>query len=281
MGAGAAYLLNSSTDTKGREETPSNSTVVAEERCKEFLNAEVDWQGQHLAESTSTYFDGVKDYKLLLTKEEIQIGVQRVADELTEKFQNDRFVICGILKGAYVFVTDLCRCLHRPYSVYFVEASSYSGQTQSENVELLSRIVPHKFKGRKVVLVDELLDNGHTMHTMLHHLMVELNVPREDIVTCCLFSKKRTDRPAEYDADITGLPQLPNLWLVGYGLDDEGTKRGWTELFAKPKADVVPKDPDDDIFLPGEQGKHAYTKMRNALSAKVNGAAAVSLGCGK
>jgi hypoxanthine phosphoribosyltransferase len=90
-----------------------------------------------------------------------------------------------------VFVKDLSQTLNRPNSIYFVEASSYTGQKQSEGVELLSRIVPSKFKGRKIVLVDELLDNGHTMHTMVEHLMKTLEIKRSDIITCVLMSKVR------------------------------------------------------------------------------------------
>merc|ERR1711974_596874 len=59
----------------------------------------------------------------------------------------------------------------------------------------------------------------------------------KDILTVCLFSKKR-GRPYP-EADITGIPNLPDLWLVGYGLDDRGTKRGWPDLFAIPKVKIV------------------------------------------
>merc|ERR1719409_1509276 len=58
-----------------------------------------------------------------------------------------------------------------------------------------------------------------------------------DILTACLFSKQRPRVCPE--ADITGIPNLPDLWLVGYGLDDRGTKRGWTDLFAVPKVKIV------------------------------------------
>jgi hypoxanthine phosphoribosyltransferase len=185
--------------------------------------------------------------------------------------QGEKIVICGILKGAFVFITDLCRQLKRPYSCYFVEASSYNGQEQSDQVELLSRIVPSKFTGRKIVLVDELLDNGHTMHTMLNYLMRELKVPREDIATCCLFSKQQDDRPKHFDADITGLPNLPNLWLVGYGLDDDGTKRGWTELFAKPKIPGVPKVDEDAIFEDSAAGRSKLAEVRARMLKTVHG----------
>lgn len=115
-------------------------------------------------------------------------------------------------------------------------------------------------------MVDELLDNGHTMHAMLKHLMGTLGLARSDIATVCLFSKEQEDRPAHFEADITGLPGLPQLWLVGYGLDDCGTKRGWTELFAKPKAPGVPKVAADAIF----ESREAWVAMRHHLEHIVN-----------
>lgn len=116
-----------------------------------------------------------------------------------------------------------------------------------------------------MILIDELLDKGHTMHTMAQHLMTTLKIPRTQITTCCLFSKTVPDRPKEYDADLCGLVNLPGVWLVGYGLDDLGTKRGWTELLAMPKAPGIPPTPDDVIFEPGEAGKALVKELRTDL----------------
>jgi hypoxanthine-guanine phosphoribosyltransferase len=134
----------------------------------------------------------------------------------------------------------------RPYSVYFVEASSYGDErSQKGGVSISSDIPTSKFhdsiskRPHKIVLIDELLDNGKTMEEMKQHLLKRLSATHtdNDILTTCLFSKKR-DRTYP-EADVTGIPDLPDLWLVGYGLDDRGTKRGWTELFAIPKVKIV------------------------------------------
>lgn len=142
-------------------------------------------------------------------------------------------------------------------------------QHQSGEVELLSRIVPKKFEGRKIILLDELLDNGHTMHTMCEHLMKELKIPRSEIRTCVLFSKIRPDRPKEYDADIVGIASVPNVWLVGYGLDDNGTKRGWTELFAKPKAPGLDKVPEDTMFDDTDEGRKVLFDCREKMLGEI------------
>merc|ERR1719353_1305328 len=67
-----------------------------------------------------------------------------------------------------------------------------------------------------------------------------------DVLTCCLFSKQRERQWPE--ADITGVPNLPDLWLVGYGLDDRGTKRGWSELFAVPKVKIVRSIEQEEVL---------------------------------
>jgi len=78
--------------------------------------------------------------------------------------------------------------------------------------------------------VDELLDKGKTMHTMKEHLMKELNISHRDVTKCVLFSKAHPERQPEWEADIIGLADMPDVWLVGYGLDDDSTKRGWPHL---------------------------------------------------
>merc|ERR1719281_1266896 len=66
-----------------------------------------------------------------------------------------------------------------------------------------------------------------------------------DILTVCLFSKDRKRECPE--ADVTGIPNLPDLWLIGYGLDDRGTKRGWSELFAVPKVKIVGSIDEEEV----------------------------------
>lgn len=213
-------------------------------RAREFLAPLRDRNHQPPA-AGSKYFQDHKNYRLILTKEEIEAGVRIVAHRLETWCRGERIVLVGILKGAFMFLSDLCRALSRPYSVYFVEASSYKEGRVQGDMSVSSDVSSSKFvdgttnRPHKVVLIDELLDNGKTMQDMKLHFLDRLKASHteNDILTCCLFSKQR---PREWpEADITGIPNLPDLWLVGYGLDDRGTKRGWTELFAVPKVKIV------------------------------------------
>jgi len=194
----------------------------------------------------SKYFQDQKNYRIVLAREEIQAGVRIVARRIENWCKGERIVLVGILKGAFVFLADLCRWMVRPYSVYFVEASSYKNDRVSKDgVEIVAGIPSSKFcdqlegSAHKIVLLDELLDSGHTMQEMKQHFLSALSTTHteNDVLTACLFSKKR--QQGQLQCDIVGIPDLPDLWLVGYGLDDRGTKRGWTELFAMPKVKIV------------------------------------------
>lgn len=232
-------------EEKGKEQHAVLEATAA--RAKAFL-APLRDRNMQPPPAGSKYFQDQKAYRLILTSEEIQAGVRIVAHRLETWCKGERIVLVGILKGAFMFMSDLCRVMTRPYSVYFIEASSYKeGRDQgamSISGEAADK-VNTKFvdattrRPHKIVLVDELLDNGKTMHDVKAYFldMLKGTHTENDVLTACLFDK---DRPREYPGcDIVGIPKLPDLWVVGYGLDDRGTKRGWTELFAVPKVKIV------------------------------------------
>ena len=204
------------------------------------------------------------DLRLVLTEEEINCCVKKCADLINKKFNGKNVIVVCILKGAVYFFTDLTRKLTIPHSCYFIEATSYhNNQTQSTNLSILSSINPDKFVDKHVVLLDELFDNGHTMFEIKKAIHEKANVPLEMIYTCVAFIKgKTTNYPPP---DLFGIA-VPDVWLVGYGLDDCQEKRNWTNLYACPKSSGIPENTDDIIFKSNDQ----YTKMRSSLCEFVN-----------
>merc|ERR1712187_981467 len=94
----------------------------------------------------SKYFQDATRYRLVLTREEIDAGVKIVAHRIETWAKGERIMLVGILKGAFMFMSDLCRALVRPYSVYFVEASSYKdGREQAAGVHISAEIPSAKF----------------------------------------------------------------------------------------------------------------------------------------
>jgi hypoxanthine phosphoribosyltransferase len=248
--------------TAGTAETEYGTGRTLSDVSKEFLHAQYP--------SAASLVD---DWVLVMTHAEIQLAVRLLAAEINARFKDEKIVICAILKGAYLMLSDLTKRLTIPYHTYFVEASSY-GNSQKQNeggVELLSRLVPEKFHDRKVVLIDELYDHGTTMKSIKDFLVrdPECRLKDEDVFTVTVFSKDTpTDLPPP---DLVGIKELPQLWLVGYGLDDQGEKRGWGHLFACPKIEGVPRVEADDSFVPNEQGAAAYRKMRKVITDQLVG----------
>eukprot|EP00761_Pharyngomonas_kirbyi_P000904 gb/GECH01000905.1/.p1 GENE.gb/GECH01000905.1/~~gb/GECH01000905.1/.p1 ORF type:complete len:253 (+),score=68.26 gb/GECH01000905.1/:1-759(+) len=208
-----------------------------------------------------------KQWKLIMTEKEIGIGLNRVARVIDKQFQDETkpVVVLGVLRGCIVFLSDLIKRLQIPYQVDVLSASSYQdAQTQQNHVAVHYTFDMEKYKDNKIIVLDELADNGKTLQSIKNELIVG-GIPESNITTCVLFRKnKDTKFPRP---DIVGLDSLPNLWMVGYGLDRNQELRGWPLLYATPKLPGVPTEPDDKIFEESEEAEKEYIKLRKRVIA--------------
>ena len=203
--------------------------------------------------------DSYSDWRLLVTKKEIDMFVKYCANVIEQKFENKNLVIVCILKGCMYFCTDLTRQLSIPHTIYMIEASSYHDrQTQSDKIEVLSLIQPDKFKDKHVVILDELYDNGFTLESVKQEIINKANVKIENIFTCTLFKKNK--KGIYPQPDLFGA-SIGDVWLVGYGLDSNSEKRNWKYLYACPKSSDIIKTDDDAIF----NDDNIYLKLRQNI----------------
>ena len=123
----------------------------------------------------------------------------------------------------------------------------------------------NKLQGRHVLLLDELFDSGHTMAAVANALLThpELGLDSGDLTTCVMFSKNSGTALAQ--PNFVGIGNLPNVWFVGYGLDDNGEKRNWPHLFAVPKLPGVPHALDDAIFEDADFYRRVRRELYNAV----------------
>ncbi len=142
--------------------------------------------------------------------------VRDLAREVAETFPKE-FTVVGLLKGSFIFVADLVRALH-PLGlaprVEFVRLSSYGGERESSGEIQLVGDVPAGIDGRQVLLVDDIVDTGHTF-AFAKSLLLENGAER--IVTCALVDKP-SRRQADVTADLVGFT-VPDVFIVGYGID--------------------------------------------------------------
>jgi hypoxanthine phosphoribosyltransferase len=161
----------------------------------------------------------VRDMRMpptLFTEQEIQDRVVELAAEIDETYADaGSLVLIGVLKGSFIFLADLARKLTIPHRVEFIAVSSY-GTRESEiadSVRLLMD-VRHPIDGQHVVLVEDIVDTGHT----LAYLKRLLKTRNPASLTTCTFLHKPDRTEQEVAIEFLGFT-IPDVWVVGYGLD--------------------------------------------------------------
>ncbi len=162
--------------------------------------------------------------RTLFDEETIAARVDALAKEIAADLPKD-VLLAPVLTGAFVFAADLLRALHRhgcdPY-VDFVQLSSYGGARSSSGVVTLLKDFSVEVKGKAVLLLDDVLDTGRSLH--FGRGMV-LDRGAAEARTCVLV-KKRTGRADDLPCDYIGFEAPADAYLIGYGMDDGGRGRG-------------------------------------------------------
>lgn len=162
--------------------------------------------------------------KVLITKEEIKSRLEEMGAELTKDFAGEEVVVVGVLKGCFMFMTDLVRNIDLPIDLDFMVCSSYSSTESSGNVKIIKDI-NIDVTNKVVLIVEDIIDTGITMN----HLKELFKVRKcKDFKICTLLDKKER-RKADIHADYIGF-DVPNEFVVGYGLDYNGKYRNLPEI---------------------------------------------------
>lgn len=158
--------------------------------------------------------------RVLLPEEDIQKRVKELAAEIDRDYQHvERVILIGILKGAFIFLSDLSRALRVPHMVDFMSISSYGDRATTNGAVRLILDLRKPIKGEHIIIVEDIVDTGHTLH-YLYNTLKGRNPA--SIRTCTLLQKQREQ--LEVPIDYLGF-ELPDVWVVGYGLDYADTHR--------------------------------------------------------
>lgn len=176
--------------------------------------------------------------RVLISEQEITAGIDRVARDVTRHYSGQDFTVVSVLKGSCVFAADLIRRIPIPLELAFLAASSYGDGTVSGNLEINFFPTGNEIEGRRLLLVDDILDTGRTLHRVKAELMARGALE----VKTCVFLDKPSRRIAPLEADFRCF-EVEDLFVVGYGLDFAGRYRNLpyvgalkSEIFEKPKA---------------------------------------------
>ncbi len=162
--------------------------------------------------------------RIIISELEIQYKVSKLAEQIAEDSKNQELVIVAVLKGAFMFAADLVRHLSKKgikLELDFLTTSSYSNQTVSSNKLEILMDLNLDIEGKKVLLIDDIIDTGLTLKEVYDFLN---NKNPAEIKTCVLLDKSER-RSVEFKPDYSGFV-IPDCFVVGYGLDYNHNFRG-------------------------------------------------------
>lgn len=158
--------------------------------------------------------------RVLISEAEIHQRLDELAGQIMVDFADDELVVVALLKGALVFVADMVRRLPVKLSIEFMSVASYHGGKESSgSLVYFDRDLPD-VAGRKVLLVDDILDTGLTLSEVMQRL---LDAGAAE-VKCCVLLEKKKAREVEMNADYAAF-MIEDEFVVGYGLDYQGRYR--------------------------------------------------------
>lgn len=159
---------------------------------------------------------GIYDHdleRILVSTGDIKTRVKELADQISKDYAGiEQIFLIGILKGAFIFLADLCRELTIPHVVDFMAVSSY-GKTANTGAVRLIMDLREPIDGQHAIIVEDIADSGKTLKYL--YQVLQWHNPAS-LKTCVLLrkSKDNLDVPINY----LGFT-IPNAWVVGYGLD--------------------------------------------------------------
>lgn len=160
-----------------------------------------------------------------ISEAEINAAIERVAGEINRDFQGETPVFLGVLNGAFLFAAEIIKRFKGDCEVNFVKLSSYEGTRTSGEVNSLMGLT-QSLENRSVIVIEDIVDTGNTLESIDKILKAE-KVKRYKIVT--LFYKPEAYKKS-LPIDYIGM-EIPNDFIVGYGLDYNGLGRNLTQVY--------------------------------------------------
>jgi hypoxanthine phosphoribosyltransferase len=152
--------------------------------------------------------------RILISQDEIQDKIATLSKQISEDYRGKDLLLVGVLKGAFVFMSDLAREIDLPIEFDFMAVSSYGSSTKSSGVVRILKDLDYEITGRHVLLVEDIIDSGLTISYLLRYL--EARGPAS-LEICSLFWKKG-EQAVPLDVKYPGF-EIPPVFVVGYGLD--------------------------------------------------------------
>ena len=153
--------------------------------------------------------------RILFHEQTILRRLDEIAADITRDYADQELTVVAVLNGSFMFMADLLRRVPLPLRVDCISVSSYHGGTESSGTVTFDQLTLPDIEGRHVLIIDDILDSGRTLHAIGAKLRAET---RPKSIRSCVLLRKLKERAAEAEADYVGF-DIGDEFVVGYGLD--------------------------------------------------------------
>lgn len=158
--------------------------------------------------------------EVMISDEEIALRIEALGQAITQDFADEELVVICVLKGAFMFCSDLIKKINRPLSLEFISLSSYGDSTQSSGNVRLEMDITCNVEGKNVLIVEDIVDTGLTIQTLM--AMLQLRNPKQVKLAALLFKPVKLKHKVKID--YLGF-EIEDKFVIGYGLDYAGRYR--------------------------------------------------------
>lgn len=170
-------------------------------------------------------------FKPFITNDKISARIAEIASDISEKFKGQNPLIVCVLNGAFPFASQLFMNLSTDAEIAFVRLQSYVGTSSTGEVREVIGLTD-KVEGRPVVVVEDIIDTGRTMHRFLEQLKAQK--PSDVKVATLLFKPDALQMPLT--PDYVGF-EIPSKFIIGFGLDLDGQARNLKDIYVLDNED--------------------------------------------
>ncbi len=156
----------------------------------------------------------LKTSKILISEKELDRRVTEIAEQINSDFKGEKVIIVGVLKGSFIFMSDLVKKINLDTEVYFLKAESYGKGTKTSGSVKITKDIECDIKGENVIVVEDIIDSGFTMKEVFK--ILNEREPKSLKLCSCLSKPER--RECEIYIDYLGF-EIPDKFVIGYGLD--------------------------------------------------------------
>lgn len=164
-------------------------------------------------------------FRPYISATEIDLAIQKMADKINSDYADKNPIFLCILKGSFIFASDLFKKIAIPSEIEFIRLKSYDGTRSTEHIQTILGLQVD-IKDKHIIILEDIVDTGHTLDSLLKDLKKEM--PASLKVASLIFKKEAFQK--SFEIDYLGF-EIENKFIVGYGLDYNEQGRNLPEIY--------------------------------------------------